>query len=331
MNRLTGKITRKRIDILKRRANRRILWPLIRSFYIDYHPDYKNSILLAGTEKSGTTWISDVINYKREYRYVFEPFWPDKVDLCKNFKPRQYLRPDNRDRYYIETAQIILSGKIRNKWTDKYHRRFIADKRLVKDIRANLFLKWIHNHFPNMPIILLLRHPCAVVRSHLRRTDPEPDLDKFLAQPELVEDFLHPFEKEIKAAQTTFDQLVFRWCIETYVPLKQFSRNKIHLAFYERFCEMPKSEIDEMFSFLGKNYDQTIFAGLRKPSPVSREESAIISGGNLVDNWRKQITDEQIQRAVEILSLFGLDKIYSYESMPDVDSAYEIMEGNVLH
>jgi len=316
----------KRIGNIKRRANRKIFGPLISPFYIDYRPDYRNSILLAGTEKSGTTWVSDIINYKREYRYIFEPFWPAKVDICKGFRPRQYLRPANQDSYFIETAKTILSGRIRNNWTDKYHRRFIANKRLIKDIRANLFLKWILNHFPEIPIILLLRHPCAVARSHLRRAHPQPDLKAFLAQEELMEDFLNPFREEIEAAQTTFEKLVFRWCIENYVPLKQFKKGEIHLAFYENFCEKPEFEIDRLFSFLGKSYDEAVFTSLRKPSPVSREESAIISGGSLIDSWREQITDEQIQRAVEILSLFGLERIYSQDSMPNVEEAYNLLE-----
>lgn len=316
------------IGRLKRRISGRILWPLISPLYVDCNPDYRSTIFLAGTEKSGTTWISDIINYRREYRYVFEPFWSVKVDICRGFKPRQYLRPDNQERYFIETAQAILSGRIRNKWTDKYHRRFIAGKRLIKDIRVNLFLKWIHNHFPEIPIILLLRHPCAVARSHLRRTYLQPDLREFLAQEELMEDFLNPFRKEIEVAQTKFDKFVFRWCIENYVPLRQFRRGEIHLAFYENFCEKPKSEIDRLFSFLGKDYDEAVFGQLRTPSPVSREVSAIISGRSLTDSWREQITDAQIQKAIEILSLFGLDRIYSQGSMPNVDGAYNVMEDN---
>lgn len=315
------------INRLKRRIRRRILWPLTGPLYVDYCKDHRNTVLLAGTEKSGTTWVSDIINYNREYRYIFEPFWPAKVDICRSFKPRQYIRPDNQDSCFIEAAQIILSGRIRNRWTDKYHRRFIANKRLIKDIRVNLFLKWIYDHFPEIPIILLLRHPCAVARSHLRRTHLQPDLEDFLAQEELMEDFLNPFKEEIEAAQAKFDKLIFRWCIETYVPLKQFKRGEIHLAFYESLCERPESEIDRLFSFLGKNYDKVaVLASLGRPSPVSREESTIISGGSLIDDWRGQITDGQIQRAVEILHLFGLDRIYSPDSMPNVAGAYEMME-----
>ena len=150
------------------RVVRKVVWPLVSPLYVDCNRDYRNTVFLAGTERSGTTWVSDIINYKREYRYIFEPFRPAKVDICRDFAPRQYIRPENDDHRFVQAAEAILSGRIRNGWTDKYHRRFVSSKRLVKDVRANLFLKWIHCHFPNMPIILLLRHPCAVARTHRR-------------------------------------------------------------------------------------------------------------------------------------------------------------------
>lgn len=311
--------TNKNIGRIKRRLDKQVIWPLIRPLYLDYQADYRNSIFLAGTEKSGTTWVSDIINYNNDYRYIFEPFWANKVDICQSFKPQQYLRPDNKQDEYLKPAKAILSGKIRNKWTDKYHKKFIANKRLIKDIRANLFLKWIHLNFPAMPIILLLRHPCAVARSHLRRTHLQLTLESYLSQEKLMQDFLNPFKAEMEAAQTKFEIIIFRWCIQNYVPLKQFKRNDIHIVFYEHFCENPKAEIDDLFSFLGKSYDEKVYKQLKKPSAVSREDSAIISGSDLVNSWRDHISADQIQRTIEILSLFGLDKIYSAASMPNID------------
>lgn len=315
-----------RIDRLKQKLEKKVLRPLVSPLYIDYNPDYKAAIFLAGTEKSGTTWISDIINYRREYRYIFEPFWADRVDICQSFKPRQYIRPDDDNPAFVRSAETILSGRIRNPWTDMYHRRFIASQRLIKDIRANLFIKWLSCHFPQVPIILLLRHPCAVVRSHLRRTHLRPDLEPFLVQEELMEDHLAPFARDMKAAQTDFEKYVFRWCIETYVPLKQFHQDEIHLAFYEDFCMSPEPEIDRLFAFLDKPYSKAVYKHLRRPSPVARTESAIVSGGSLLDGWRKQITKEQTSRAIEILGLFGLDKIYSEDSIPNKNSVYELME-----
>jgi hypothetical protein len=248
------------------------------------------------------------------------------VDICRKFGAIQYLRPDNQDTYFIEAAKNILSGKIRNRWTDQYHRKFVSNKRLIKDIRANLLLKWIHKNFPGVPIILLLRHPCAVAKSQLRGSGWPADLETFLTQERLMEDFLNPFKKELEEARTDFEKHIFRWCIQNYVPLKQFKQGEIHVAFYENFCQESESEIDRLFSFLGKKYDELVFTSLRRPSPATREDSAITTGNSSIDSWRKKITDEQLQRTVEILSLFGLDKIYSQDSLPDMEGAYSVMQ-----
>jgi hypothetical protein len=330
MKSLTNKIRKisiiKKINRLRRQINTRAIQPFYSQLYIDYNADYRNSIFLAGTGRSGTSWVSDIINYKREYRYIFEPFYIYGVDICREFKYIQYLRPDNQDTYFIEAAKEILYGTIRNKWADQYHRRFISNKRLIKDIRANLLLKWIHTNFPEIPINLLLRHPCAVAKSQLRGKSWPADLEVFLTQEALMEDFLNPFKRELETAQTDFEKHIVRWCIQNYVPLKQFVSGEIHVAFYENFCEEPEQEIDKLFSFLGKEYDEAVFAKLRKASPVTREDSAVISGGSLIDSWRQKITDEQTRRAVEILSLFGLDEIYSQDSMPNVDGVHDVVK-----
>ena len=318
------------IDQLTNRLNKKIVWPLLSPLYIDTNPDYRDTIFLAGTEKSGTTWISDIINFNKAYRYIFEPFWAEQVSECQHFRPQQYLRPNDNNPVYLEAAQAIFSGRIRSKWTDKYHKRFVANKRLIKDIRANLFLKWIKTHFPEIPMVLLLRHPCAVARSHLRRTHLDRGLDNFLAQKDLVEDFLLPVKAEMLQTEDKFDRLIFRWCIQNYIPLKQFKPDEIQVVFYEHFCETPESEIDRMFAFLGLSYDERIYSYLRKPSAVSRQESAIISGGDLINSWRKDISQAQVERAIEILSLFGLDKIYTEASLPHPDGLLAVMQASSI-
>jgi sulfotransferase family protein len=176
-------------------------------------------------------------------------------------------------------------------------------------------LKWIKTNFPEIPIILLLRQPCAVAASKLK-LGWGAHLEEFLAQDELMEDFLSPLRSEMENVQSPFDGYILMWCIENYVPLKQFKTGEIHLAFYENFCVKPDQEVDRLFSFLGETYDAGVFKAMRRPSALFRKESAIYSGENLIQAWKKHVTDKQIQRAVEILCLFGLQKIYSENPMP---------------
>ena len=62
---------------------------------IDRDRDYRSSVLLAGTGRSGTTWVSEIINHRNEYRYVFEPFNHQKLRIAQPFGPKRYLRPDD--------------------------------------------------------------------------------------------------------------------------------------------------------------------------------------------------------------------------------------------
>jgi hypothetical protein len=299
------------------RVFKRIRKATVRQLIFDNN-DYRQTVFLAGTGRSGTTWVADIINYANDYRLMFEPFYSEEVDILSHFRYKQYLRPDNCDPDFLEPAKAILSGQVRSNWIDSVNRTVFARKRLIKDIRAHHLLKWIKTNFPEIPIILLLRHPCAVAHSKLK-LDWDTHLDVFLSQDELVDDFLRPFRAEIEAARTTFEKHIFMWCIENYVPLKQFKTGEVQLAFYEYFCTEPENAVDRLFTFLGEAYDERVFDAVRKPSSLSREESAVITGEDLTRSWVRHFTEEQIQSAVKILSLFGLETIYSSDPMPLVD------------
>ena len=279
--------------------------------------DHRNAVFLAGSGRSGTTWVSEIINYRNEYRFIFEPFHPGKVRVCKNFRRKQYLRPDDRREEYLGPARKILTGGIRSTWTDRFNGRFAARRRLIKDIRANLLLGWMRENFPGMPMILLLRHPCAVVTSRLA-LGWRDNLWETMEQRELVEDFLLPVESDIRAARDAFERHVISWCIENYVPLKQFGPGEIQLSFYENFLAHPEDEIPRLFDFLDEDFDARVYS---KASRKGEKGS--------VDAWRRCVSGSRLERTVEILALFGLDRVYGEGAMPDPSGAHALMMDGV--
>jgi hypothetical protein len=289
---------------------------LFGALHLDLNRDHRNSVFLAGSGRSGTTWVSEIINHRNEYRLIFEPFHPG---ICKNFRRKQYLRPDDRSEEYLGPARKVLTGGIRSFWTDRFNRKFVARRRLIKDIRANLLLCWMRENLPGMPIVLLLRHPCAVAASRLA-LGWRDGLPEMMEQEELVEDYLSPIEAEIQAARNAFERHVFSWCIDNYVPLRQFAPGEIHLAFYENFIVHPEDEIQRLFAFLGEDFDRRVYRVLRRPSPLSRR-----GGSSSVDAWRRSVSGSQLERAVEILGLFELDRLYGEGTMPDPSGAYALL------
>ena len=109
------------------------------------------------------------------------------------------------------------------------------------------------------------------------------------------------------------------WCIENLIPITQFPEGGIYITFYENLCLNPESEIRQLFSYIEKPYSSEVINKVKIPSPVSRKNSAINSGFDLINSWRKTITTDQIQRALRILNLFGLDVIYNDGDLPLVE------------
>ncbi len=304
-------------SVFRKKINSRLLFS---RFFRDTNEDYRKTILIAGTGRSGTTWIANMINYNNDYRFMFEPFMPKYVPECKQFKYRQYIRPNNNNKKFLEPANKILSGNIRNKWIDKFNKKFSCEYRLVKDIRINLFLKWIKTHFPEIPIILVLRHPCAVANSRLK-LNWDNHLDSLLSQSELIEDFLKQFLGEIKKCETDFEKHVFLWCIETYVVLKQFRNSNMHIVCYENMCTDPLKEINRLFEFIGREHSEKVFHQAKKPIMI-RKDSAILTGENLINQWKKDVSETMIKRTLEILELFELNKVYSEKPEPNTDKIF---------
>ena len=56
---------------------------------------------------------------------------------------------------YLDPARAIVTGRVRSLWTDRYNRRPFPVRRLVKEVRGNLLLPWLHARFPGMPMALM--------------------------------------------------------------------------------------------------------------------------------------------------------------------------------
>jgi hypothetical protein len=301
------------------------------NLYLDLNHDHRKTVLLCGSGRSGTTWLVDVANFDNHYRLMIEPFNRGRVPAVKNFRRRQYLRPFDVDPTYLGPATSIFTGAIRDGFIDQLNRRVISTTRIVKDVGCTLLLGWLRARFPGMPIVFVLRHPCAVAasRTKLGWDDVRED---YLGQSDLIADHLAPFAREIRAAKPGFEQHVFTWCVENYIPFRQFEAGDLHLAFYENFCVDPKPELDRLFGFLGRPYDERIFARLTRSVVSGRtlgrpRPSAVMSVEALNEPWRRDVSQADIDRAHEIVARFGMDRIYDRDGLPDLEAARAMFTG----
>jgi Sulfotransferase family len=307
----------KRLTFWSRKFYRRAIQLVGSHFYLNPNPDACRSILVAGTARSGTTWLADLIASQFPSRILFEPFNPDLVSDYSRFHYFQYMRPGTENPDFYAFAQKVFTGEIRNRWIDRQNERIISKFRLVKEIRANLALKWLHDNFPEVPILFIIRHPCAVVLSRIElgwATDN--DIGPFLSQPQLVEDYLGPYLDLICSAGNVEEKHAVIWSVSNIVPLKQFTSNEVKIVYYENLCTQLEIELPGIFEAIGYEYSGRLDSSRDRPSQTTRLASAVVTGTDKIEHWKKKLTHSQIDNILRVVQAFGLDHLYGESTLP---------------
>ena len=307
----------RQINFWRRKLARRTIQVVGSRFYRNPSRDLNRSILVAGTARSGTTWLGDLIASQIPCRILFEPFNPNLVPEYRGFRYFQYMRSGSENPEFRTFARMVFTGEIRNRWVDRQNERIVSEYRLIKEIRVNLALKWLHDNFPEIPIIFLLRHPCAVVSSRMElgwATDS--DIQPFLSQTDLMADYLCDYREFIRNAKTDEEKHAIIWSISNLVPLKQFQPGELKIIYYEHLCTQPELELPEIFTSIGQRYDATAMDKINRPSQTTREGSAVVNGKDQISYWTQRLTPLQIDNILRVVEKFGLGDLYNDSLLP---------------
>jgi hypothetical protein len=306
---------------------RKLLKKNLRKFrsnlYLDVHTDIPHCrAFVSGAGRSGTTWVAEIIASEIHGRIIFEPFY---ARVIKNFGlgPLPYMPPSVRNEPLLAYCHNVVTGRIRHEWIDRQVNHFFPEYRVVKEVRSNFFLKWFTYNFPTVPILFIIRHPCAVVLSRMQYSriedgwDPDLDIDFYLSQEELVSEFLVDKLEIIEKAKTTEERHAIYWCINNLVPLKQFRGDPLNVFFYENLCAHPDIELPRIFQTINHRYDDARFSGYsERPASTILHTSAIITGEDKIARWRTALSPDQIRNVLGIVRAFGLDHLYGDSVMP---------------
>lgn len=275
-----------------------------------------NAVLLAGIARSGTTWISNILNYDNRYRSLFEPFHPQHgIELRKQVKNGMYLRPDTENEALKQGFIDLLSGNMINDYVDQDNKGDYGERILVKSIRVNTMLPWLHANLPELPIVYITRHPASVITSHLRLgwSASKRNVERMLSQPELLEDYLAPYADLMKTAENDFDNLLYFWCANNYMMRRHFQNNEIYTVYYETLKRQPIDEARKIFAFLGQPLHEDALAKIvEKPSRTTWRKASE------KHHWTEIITLEQQAKLWKTLEVFGLDDIYNEANAPRI-------------
>jgi hypothetical protein len=247
--------------------------------------------LIAGSGRSGTTWVLDALAEANHLRTVFEPLYPPAGLIDSRFA--YAFVPSHTEAATLHAMFVAaVDGTLESLWTDyrksplllqlkgghlksvtdlkkhlrhcwsmvERYRTYRPIKRrpepLIKCIRANLMLGWVAAHFESR-IALLMRHPGAVVESQLRfaeHWDPFWVLERYRTDEALMQGALRPYADFLKRGLSRAGALTANWCIENLVPASEAAQNGYCVMFYEELLEQPQAEWRRLTDSLGLKY-----------------------------------------------------------------------------
>ena len=215
----------------------------------------KNIIFVAGPGRGGTTWLTSLIAKAFGYRQIFEPFWSLHLsaDNIKDFFHHRFIPSDCSK--YDDSIKFVLDAKYKTRSTFHVNHNFHPGPfhgRIIKDICSNLFLPRIHAVRPDMPIIYIMRHPCAVVASRIKtdQMNMQWGLHTYLfnEQKKFIDLY---FKGETIKPKNQLEDHIISYCYENFIP-HHFLKNEpyIYTIFYESLILDFQNQFNKLIEFI---------------------------------------------------------------------------------
>jgi hypothetical protein len=274
--------------------------------------NYNKHLIIVGSARSGTSWISELLAQRFRYRMLFEPEQEqntkkghlicDKLITDKNkaSKAHKYLKQ-------------VFANKVDSDWIAQNSNRkykmhlwpFLPKKYIIKFVRANLSARFMNETY-KIPVLFIIRNPYDVLHSQQRVKFPWLyDLSHFQKQNELVALLRNHFNFDILKTSdySKLQILTIRWCIENAIPLivQNDFPNKYRIIKYEELRN-DMELFKELCDYFNLKPVDNLEEFYKKPSSKTHPKSTIRNKEAFVEKWKKG----ELAEINEILEIFRM-------------------------
>ena len=281
------------------------------------------TILLAGSPRSGTTWVADLLRSAPGYLQLTEPLWNGLRRVrAAGLGDRTYAPPDEARPALARFFEKLLRGRpLFHGWLtdDSLADALRARRLLLKCIRANRLLPWLARNFEMRGILLLVRHPCAVVSSAMMHPGFKPPAGVSELDRAYVEARAPGRAALLDSLGTEAELRALTWALDQHVAFGALREKRVTLLSYEKLLLDGAAEIERVFAALRLPMPAGAAARLDRPSREAHAWSAAhgrASAEERLGGWRKRLTGEQVRRVLAVAGAFGIEG-FSEEAVPD--------------
>ncbi len=294
-------------------------------------------ILVTGAHRSGTTWVGKMLAADACTAYISEPL--NVLHRPGVFRARikywyQYICEEN-EREYIPAFDELLEfdyhlwDEIRSLRSQRDLLRMGRDffifynglmrglRPLFKDPFAVFSTEWFARRL-HCKVVIVVRHPAAFASS-LKRLNWLFDFQDLLAQPLLMRDHLEPYRAAMESVRQddVIEQAALLWNLIYRSVYRTQKRNPDFIVVrQEDLARDPIPGYRALYAALGLDFtspaEKTILnsSSSENPRELSRKKvhAFKLDSRASVDNWKKRLTAEEIERVHEITE--DVSKLY---------------------
>lgn len=277
-------------------------------------------IVVVGSPRSGTSWLQEVLSWDPATLRVFEPLRPSTDRRVRRALPQWSLpwgdpalgRTDAAGPL-ADVLRDVLAGRRLTPWSMRgTHRDELrrAHRLAVKVVRLNRSAAWFVSRFPDVEIVALVRHPCAVVDSMVGFAG-----DWHSWGPSFFRSFLKGHDelaaRFVSPATPPYLWYAAFWAAQTSDLLRATRPEEVELVGYEDLAEEP-SDLRALLARLGLGEPPDLEAVAGIPSLTSRTSDVE------PHRWRGTLAPEVRDEILSVVCAFGLE---GFDAHPRPDMA----------
>ncbi|BBA32435.1 hypothetical protein sS8_0469 [Methylocaldum marinum] len=294
-------------------------------------PENKKYVILAGSGRSGTTWLGSILDSYEKAEYFYEIcHYPElgftTPELLKIKNPYTFRLP-HRPVWVRRGERAILETQVKygfraneaarslrlNK--DYGFRKTAPDTYLFKIVRLLWFCEKLDDLKQvlgdNLKIIHLIRNPFSQLASELRQHagNAEAAEKRYRERVEYVLknpafSGFHGLAEEYAGAGWP-EHMVLLWWVSNELMLKATSMPMIRVV-YEDLCVEPEAEVRRIFDFLGWTVSEQTLRHLKNTTSVTASErgewSIKKNSEESMTRWRKELSEDLYRRISAMVS-----------------------------
>jgi len=287
----------------------------------------KRKILVTGTQRSGTTWLGNILSAGRTAGYIHEPFNTTNVQLHNSpiSIPYQYIdshintKEQNKYSNYLDyflhpglrffCNALSPIKKIDSRYLLPGYQNYLAKKNspisIIKDPFALLSCEWLHKQH-DWEVVIIIRHPAAFALSMKEKSwivtptvfmNQLDQLDHIYAgYHEMVNSYLAIAKKK----DDLIGSSILGWnllhiAIDYY---RQKFPNWIYLR-HEDLSHNPLTAYNKLYDLIGLEYTQDVIGKVKQSTTGMATSGVNRDSEKNVLKWKNTLSKEEINRIKE--------------------------------